>query len=122
MKSTNLRAVLLWGVVLWLIGYVLGILLFPVVPSTHIGWVIMPIGIITTIWVLLKKISVSSMQEYLAVGVSWAIIAILCDYLFLVLLFRPTDGYYKLDVYCYYALMVLLPIGLGWWKTYRTPS
>ena len=43
-----------WGFVLWLIGYVLGILFFAFVPSNLIGWVIMPIGIAVTLWILLK--------------------------------------------------------------------
>ena len=35
-----------WGFVLWLIGYLLGMILFFVVPPDMIGWVILPIGIV----------------------------------------------------------------------------
>lgn len=41
-----------WGFVLWLIGYGLGIILFAFVSPDLIGWIIMPIGIIITLWVL----------------------------------------------------------------------
>src|SRR5205823_2494729 len=42
------------GLGLWLIGYVLGIVLFAFVPVGLIGWIIMPIGVLITIWILLK--------------------------------------------------------------------
>ena len=32
-----------WGFILWLIGYLLGIVFFFVLPSSLIGWVILPI-------------------------------------------------------------------------------
>ena len=31
-------------------------------------------------------------------------------------LFKPADGYYKPDVYLYYAITFVLPIVVGWWK------
>ncbi|HLD64384.1 MAG TPA: hypothetical protein VI913_05830 [Candidatus Peribacteraceae bacterium] len=105
-----------WGFLLWLIGYILGFLFFAFVPTALIGWVIMPIGMLITLWVLFKKIHGSSFQYYFSVGIAWAIIAIVCDYIFLVLLLKPADGYYKLDVYLYYVLTFALPVILGWWR------
>ena len=105
-----------WGFALWLIGYVLGILLFAVVPGNLIGWVIMPIGIAVALWILLKKVKGDSLRYFAIVGLVWLLIAILCDYFFLVLLFKPADGYYKLDVYIYYAVTLLLPLAVGWRK------
>lgn len=102
-----------WGFILWLIGYVLGIVLFVFVPSALLGWVIMPIGIVITLWVLLKKIKSRSLRYYLLLGVIWTLIAIFFDYIFLVKLFKPSDGYYKLDVYLYYILTFLLPLAVG---------
>ncbi len=43
------------GFLLWLIGYALGIALFAVLPPEVLGWVIMPVGVVITLWVLLKK-------------------------------------------------------------------
>jgi len=36
--------------------------------------------------------------------------------LFIVKAFKPADGYYKLDVYLYYALTFALPLIVGWRK------
>lgn len=108
-----------WGFLLWLIGYILGIILFAFVPASLLGWVIMPIGILITLWVLAKKIKTGSLQRYALIAVAWTSIAIVCDYLFLVLVFKPADGYYKLDVYIYYALTLVLPLVVGWYKSTR---
>jgi len=107
---------LVWGFLLWLFGYLLGIALFMVVPQSVLGWIIMPIGMAITLWVLFKKVKSDSLQYYLKLAVSWTIIAIVFDYFFLVKLFKPADGYYKLDVYLYYALTFLLPLFAGWRK------
>lgn len=53
-----------WGFLLWLIGYVIGIVLFVFVPPSMLGWVIMPIGILITLWVLFKKVKSESFQHY----------------------------------------------------------
>jgi len=106
----------MWGFILWLVGYVLGIVLFMAVPPSVIGWIITPIGIAITSWVLIKKIKGDSLQYYALIGLVWVLIAVMCDYFFLVLAFNPADGYYKFDVYLYYALTLFLPISIGWWK------
>jgi len=106
-----------WGFLLWLFGYVFGIVLFVVVPASMIGWVITPIGSALTIRVLWKKVGADSLRQYLRLSVVWTVIAIACDFLFLVSVFKPADGYYKLDVYLYYALMFVLPLLVGWHKT-----
>jgi hypothetical protein len=106
---------LLWGFILWLFGYVLGMLLFAVVPKETIGWYILPLGVSFTLWVLFKKIKRESFGRYIGLGVIWTIIAIILDYIFIVMLLKATD-YYKLDVYVYYALTLLLPIVVGWYQ------
>lgn len=105
-----------WGLILWLIGYVLGMVLFAFVPASMIGWVIMPIGIAITLWVLFKKIPSVTFKEYVQIAVVWTVLAALLDYLFIVKLLKPADGYYKLDVYLYYALTFALPLIVGWRK------
>ena len=64
-----------WGLILWLIGYVFGIVLFVLVPISVLGWIIMPIGIGITIWVLLKEVEGDSMGYYISLAVIWAAIA-----------------------------------------------
>lgn len=107
----------IWGFGLWLIGYVLGILLFFVVPPSFIGWAIMPFGILLTLWVLVKKITSDSLDYYISLAIVWTLMAVVCDYLFLVKVFQPADGYYKLDVYMYYALTLTLPFVVGMRRT-----
>lgn len=105
-----------WGFILWFIGYILGFIFFAFVSPNLIGWIIMPIGIIITLFVLLKKIAKESLQHYLSIAIIWTLIAIIFDYFLLVKLFKPADGYYKLDVYLYYLITFLLPAIIGWKK------
>ncbi len=104
---------LVWGFVLWFIGYVLGIVLFAFIPTSLIGWVITPFGIAITLWVLLKKIKSRSLRHYLVLGAIWTLMAIILDYFLLVKVFKPADGYYKVDIYLYYILTFLLPVLVG---------
>jgi hypothetical protein len=109
-----MRRMLGWGFLLWLIGYILGFVFFAFVPAALIGWYIMPIGIAITLWVLLKKFSYKTLHEYVKLGAVWAAIAVAGDYLFIVELLHPKDGYYKPDVYLYYLLTLLLPVAVGY--------
>ena len=105
-----------WGFGLWAVGYVLGIILFAFVSPAILGWVILPIGTLITLWVLSKKVKGNSFSNDALLSITWTLIAIVCDYYFLVKAFKPTDGYYKLDVYVYYALTCALPLIVGWYK------
>ncbi|MEK9154866.1 MAG: hypothetical protein AAB596_02255 [Patescibacteria group bacterium] len=105
-----------WGFILWLIGYALGMILFSIVPIYMIGWIITPIGIIITLWILLKKIKADSFKYYVLLAFVWVLITVVFDYFFLVKTFKPADGYYKFDVYLYYVLTFVLPIFVGWRK------
>ena len=116
MNKHFLKDALGWGFILWLIGYALGMILFSVVPLWAIGWIIMPIGVALTLWVLLKKVKGQTLGYYVSLAVVWSLMAIACDYFFLVKAFKPADGYYKLDVYLYYALTFVLPLLAGWWR------
>ena len=105
-----------WGFIVWLIGYALGIMLFVIVPPNLIGWIIMPIGIVVALWILWRKVKGDSFRYYALLAVVWVLIAIVFDYFFLVQAFKPADGYYKLDVYLYYAFTFILPLLVGWRK------
>jgi hypothetical protein len=118
-NTYSLKKVLVWGFILWLIGYILGIILFPFVPNPFIGWFIMPIGILTTLWVLLKKIKGNSLKDYIKISAMWTGIAILFDYFFLVKVFDPVDGYYKFDVYLYYVITFIIPLFVGLNREYK---
>jgi len=108
----------LWGFLLWLFGYILGFVFFAFVPKDVIGWYIMPLGLIATLWVLFKKIKRESFQCYIGLGIFWTLIAVICDYFFLVRLLKATT-YYKLDVFIYYILTFIIPIVFGWYKFHK---
>ncbi len=114
MQRFVLRDVLGWGFGLWLIGYLLGLAFFAVVPPALIGWYVTPLGTAITCFVLWTWVRPCTMRDGVLIGIGWSLIAIVCDYLFIVRLFAPPDGYYKLDVYLYYLLALLLPVGAAW--------
>lgn len=109
-----------WGVLLWLIGYILGFVFFMILPHDLIGWVIMPIGIVITLWVLFRKVKATTLAYFLKIAVVWTLIAVVFDYLFIVKMLKPQDGYYKLDVYLYYISTFVLPLFVGWKKKENT--
>jgi len=112
-----LKNALGWGVIVWLIGYVMDIVLFPIVPQTTIGWIILPVGLAVAIWVLLRKVKPETLRHFVVLAVLWTIVAVLFDYLFIVRAFHPADGYYKPDVYLYYALTFITPLAIGAWRS-----
>ena len=102
-----------WGFALWMFGYVLGILLFALVPTSIIGWIILPAGTAVTLWVLVARVRAATLRDYVVIAVTWLLIAIVADYVLIVRAFHPPDGYYKLDVYLYYALTFVMPTAVG---------
>jgi len=48
---------------------------------------------------------------YCKVGLVWTVIAIVFDFLFIVVLLQAT--YYGVDVFVYYTLTFLIPVGIG---------
>lgn len=103
-----------WGFALWLFGYLLGFAFYAVVPLDLIGWYVMPLGIAATCLVLWKWVRLVSMRDALLLGMVWCATAIIGDYLFIVKLLNPPDGYYKPDIYLYYLLTLALPLAAAW--------
>ena len=103
------------GIFFWLIGYLAGILLFFTPFAGSMGWIILviftPFTIAVTWWWFRPREQLS-LQYYAGVGIAWMLIAVVLDYLFIVLLFRAV-AYYAPDVFLYYALMFLIPVGVG---------
>jgi hypothetical protein len=122
MPKKFLKFSLLWGLILWVFGYVLGMIFFPFVPNQILGWVITPFGIALTLWVLFKKATGESVKDYFYLALTWTVIAVALDYLFIVKALKPQDGYYKPDVYFYYAVTFVLPLIIGFMKTKKTIS
>lgn len=115
MSTHFLNDALGWGFLLWLLGYGLGMVFFTIVPADSIGWFVTPIGIAVTLWILFKKVH-GSLRYFAMVGIVWLVLAVVCDYFFLVTPFGLSESYYKPDIYLYYALTLLLPIAVGVYK------
>ncbi|MFO0703862.1 MAG: hypothetical protein U0525_04015 [Patescibacteria group bacterium] len=121
MSNTKLMLVdgLGWGFLLWFIGYILGIVFFMFLPPNMIGWAIMPIGLAMTLWVLMKKVKAKSFREFMILAFVWTFLAVFLDYFLLVKVFKPVDGYYKLDVYFYYLSTFTLPLMVWFVKKFE---
>lgn len=102
------------GTALWLIGYLASLLLFFTPYAAVMGWILLavftPVTIVIVLWWFRKRERLH-LQYYAGVGVAWVLIAIALDYLFIVLLFHA--NYYGTDVFVYYAVTFLIPIGVG---------
>jgi hypothetical protein len=103
------------GILFWLVGYLAGIVLFFTPYMNVMGWAMLvtftPFTIIVTWWWFRNR-GYLSMEYYAGVGIAWALIAVVLDYLFIVMLFHST-AYYSLHIWLYYALMFLIPVGVG---------
>ncbi len=122
MSKKQIKDFLLWGFAIWFIGYILGIIFFMIVPPHLIGWIIMPIGTAITWWILAKKIHGRTMKYYFILALFWTCIAILFDYIFIIMMLHPADGYYKPAVIIYYLLTFFLPIIIGTHKNKRAKT
>jgi hypothetical protein len=112
------------GTLFWLIGYLAGMILFFSPFAAITGWIIFilftPFTILVTWWWFRPRARLS-LQYYAGVGVAWTLIAVVLDYLFIVLLFGSA-AYYSLHIFLYYALMFLIPVGVGMYLSRAGPG
>lgn len=103
------------GTGLWLIGYLASLALyFTPLWETMGGWILLVIFTPVTVaiaWWWFKQRETFPLPYYAKVGIAWMLIAIVLDYLFIVRLFQAT--YYGTDVFVYYAMTFLIPVGVG---------
>ncbi len=103
------------GILLWIIGYVASMALYFTPLAGSMGWVIAavltPVTVLVAWWWFANRDRLP-LCYYAGVGVSWTVIAVVLDYFFIVRLFNATS-YYAPDVFLYYALMFLIPVGVG---------
>jgi hypothetical protein len=106
------------GTGLWLIGYLASLALFFSPYAGIMGWILLaiftPVTVAITWWWFRQRESLS-LQYYTGFGVAWMLIAVVLDYVFIVLLFQAT--YYGVDVFVYYAVTFLIPVGVGLYLT-----
>jgi len=106
------------GTALWLIGYLASLMLFFTPYAGIMGWILLavftPVTFVITWWWFARQ-EIHILQYYAGVGLVWMLIAIVLDYLFIVILFNAT--YYEPDVFVYYAVTFLIPPGVGLYLT-----
>lgn len=98
-----------WGIGLWLFGYILSILFSLLMPLEMIRWFVTPISVVATCIVLWKWVHVRTLRTGFIIGAIWCALAVILDYLFIVMLLSAPSGHYQLDAYLYYASLLLLP-------------
>jgi hypothetical protein len=102
------------GTGLWLIGYLASLVLFFTPFAGIMGWILLAIFTPVTIaiaWWWFRPRERLDLQYFAGVGVAWVLIAVVLDYLFIVVAFQAT--YYGVDVFVYYAVTFLIPVGVG---------
>lgn len=102
------------GFCLWLAGYLASFALFFILPKDVLGWVLFavfaPLTVLVAYWRFHRR--ALPFGYFIKIAAAWTLIAIVFDYLFIVLLLNAA-GYYKLDVLVYYATTFLIPIAVG---------
>jgi hypothetical protein len=109
------------GILLWLIGYLTSLTLFFTPFAGIMGWILIavftPVTVVVSWWWFRGRDL--SLPYYAGGGIAWTAIAVVLDYLFIVLLFQAS--YYGPDVFVYYALTLLIPVGVGVVKRRKKP-
>ncbi len=102
------------GFFFWFLGYIASIILYFIVPSTMIGWILFVLFTPVFIAVTLVRFRKRSLpfRYFVMVSVIWTGIAIVLDFLFIVKLFNP-ENYYHLSVLLYYLETFLVPVATG---------
>ena len=106
--------IFVFGILIWLMGYIASLILFSFVPNNILGWILCIIFTPITFIIAYYRFRNRNLGLfcYFMTGVFWALIAIILDYIFIVKLFNAV-GYYKLDVFVYYSITFLIPLIIG---------
>lgn len=102
------------GTALWFMGYLASLVLFFSPYAGIMGWILLVIFTPVTmviVWWWFSRRELLPLQYYVKVGVAWVLIAVVLDYLFIVLMFQA--AYYGTDVFLYYTVTFLIPVGVG---------
>jgi hypothetical protein len=112
-KTKLIDAVLL-GSAIWLIGYIVSIILYGLVPSSLLGWVLFVLLAPLTVYITYLRFRKrkETAAYYFAVALVWVMLAVVFDYLLIVKAFGA-QGYYKADVFVYYLTTFIITIAVG---------
>ena len=107
-----------YGIGFWLLGYIPGIILFMFLPLNLLGWILIIIFSPIYIYLTLKRFNnrYEEFKYYTLMAIVWTVIAIVFDYLFIVMLFS-NPNYYQIDIAVYYLITFIVPLGIGFAKS-----
>jgi hypothetical protein len=102
------------GLALWLAGYLSSLILYFVLPKDVLGWVLFVVFLPVTLYVAYWRFHGRELSTgyLLSVAASWTLIAVVFDYVFIVMMLNA-QGYYAADVFLYYAVTFLIPLAIG---------
>jgi cbb3-type cytochrome oxidase subunit 3 len=103
------------GTLFWLIGYLAAMVLFFTPFANIMGWIMLAVFTPFTIavtWWWFKKQERHPVEYFAGVGIAWTLIALVLDYLFIMVLLKATT-YYGPDVFLYYSLTFFIPVTVG---------
>lgn len=112
MKKYALVDTLVYGLVIWLVGFVLGMVLFPFVEISVMGWILMPVTLIVALFLSMRirrKRSAAAVSTFIGVGLSWVALSLILDYAILVKGYSA-ENFYDVDIIIYYIGVLLIPI------------
>lgn len=111
--QTLLKDTVVLGVLLWLLGYIASLLLFVSPFAGIMGWILIAVFTPVSVIIVWRWFTGRDLPlaYYAGLGIAWTVIAVVFDYLFIVLLFSAT--YYGPDVFVYYAITFLIPVCIG---------
>ena len=103
-----------FGVIIWTIGFALTIVFFMVVPADMLSLFVVPILFAVTIFIAYKRLKGygASSLYFLFVAVTWTVITIAFDYIFLVE-GSNVETYYDWSTYLSYFVAFLIPLVIG---------
>lgn len=113
-SKSGLSDALGMGSLLWLMGYVLSLVLFAIIPEKLMAQIIL--AIMTPVFFIIAFYKLRFKSEhisyYVLIGIVWLSVAVVLDYLFIIRLFN-VKNYYDIEVIVYYLITVIIPILIG---------
>src|SRR3989338_11132512 len=93
-----------WGLFIWGIAFIIGMVAFIYVPPENIGLVILPFVLPLMAFVSYKKLKDEEGPPWLypVIGIIWLTLSFILDYVILVQGFKA-ENFYDTDILIYYA-------------------
>ncbi len=114
MNKKHIIDTLGYGLMYWMIGFILGMIFLIFVPIRYVGWPILAIMFPLMIFLTMVRFEARTkpIYYYFVTGFVWLGVIALLDYLIVMKGFGNMQ-YYDFDLYLTYALILIIPITYG---------